>query len=146
MKRATRKMKVIIMVSIKKNLFRTNGPFWARKWRLLETLDWLEEFRGNLIFLAVRQFFAVRLGWSKLSQATVNWILKQSGHNFFHDYYWTLKQSGHRILKQSRHGFSGKNYLIDNVWILWNVYVWRSKFMVLEIQSYVSLNVKILEY
>ena len=31
----------------------------------------------------------------KLSQATVNWILKQSGHDIFHDYYWILKQSGH---------------------------------------------------
>ena len=26
---------------------------------------------------------------------TVNWILKQSGHDFFHDYYWILNQSGH---------------------------------------------------
>ena len=32
---------------------------------------------------------------AKLSQVTVNCILKQSGHDFFHDYYWILKQSGH---------------------------------------------------
>ena len=31
----------------------------------------------------------------KLSQATVNWILKRSGHDFFPDYYWILKHSGH---------------------------------------------------
>ena len=44
------------------------------------------------------------------------WILKQSGHYFFHDYYWILKQSGHDffhdyywILKQSRHDFSNKH-------------------------------------
>ena len=27
------------------------------------------------------------LGMVKLSQATVNWILKQLGHDFFHNYY-----------------------------------------------------------
>ena len=49
----------------------------------------------NLIFLAFRPFFTVRLGMVKLNQATVNWILKQQGHDFFYDYYWILKQSGH---------------------------------------------------
>ena len=42
---------------------------------------------GNFIFLAFRPFFTVWLGMVKLSQATVHWILKQSGHDFFHDYY-----------------------------------------------------------
>ena len=36
---------------------------------------------GNLIFLAFRPFFTVWLGMVKLSQATVNWILKQLGHD-----------------------------------------------------------------
>ena len=49
----------------------------------------------NLIFLAFRPFFTVWLGMVKLSQATVDWILKQSYHDFFHDYYWILKQSVH---------------------------------------------------
>ena len=48
---------------------------------------------GNLIFLG--HFLLFDWAWSKLSQATVNWILKQPGHDFFHDYYWILKQSGH---------------------------------------------------
>ena len=30
----------------------------------------------------------------KNSFGAVNWILKQSGHDFFHDYYLILKQSG----------------------------------------------------
>ena len=59
-----------------------------------------------MIFLAFRPFYTVWLGMVKLSQATVNLILKQSllfkdqinsglAHDFFHDYYWSLKQSGH---------------------------------------------------
>ena len=36
---------------------------------------------GNLIFLALRPFFTVWLGVVKLSLTTVNWILKQSGHD-----------------------------------------------------------------
>ena len=50
---------------------------------------------GHLIFLAFRLFFTVLFGMVKMSQATVNWIVKQSGHDFFHDYYWILKQSEH---------------------------------------------------
>ena len=45
--------------------------------------------------LAFRPFFTVLLGMVKLSRATVNWILKQSGQDFFHDYYWILEHSGH---------------------------------------------------
>ena len=41
MERANRYMKVIIMVSTKKNLFRTNGLFWAQKWHILITMNWL---------------------------------------------------------------------------------------------------------
>ena len=99
---------------------------------------------SNLIFLAFRPFFTIWLGMVKLSQATVNWNLKQSGHDFFHDYYWILKQSGHYffhdyywilkqsghdffhdyywILKQSRHDFSNKHlcdgYCMDIMWYL----------------------------
>ena len=50
---------------------------------------------GNLILLASRPFFTVQLGMVKLSQATVNWILKQPGHDSFNDYYWIVEQSGH---------------------------------------------------
>ena len=50
---------------------------------------------GNLIFLPLRHFLLFDWVWSTLSQATVNWILKQSGHDIFHDYHWIRKQSGH---------------------------------------------------
>ena len=76
-------------------------------------------FREKNSFGAV---FTVWLGMIKLSQATVNWILKQSGHDFFHDYYWILKQDMIRILKQWRHDFSGKHlcdgYCMDIMWCL----------------------------
>ena len=75
---------------------------------------------GNLMFLAFRPLFTVWLAMAKLGQATVNWILKQSGHDFFHDYYWILRLI--RILKQWRHDFSGKylydEYCIDVMWYL----------------------------
>ena len=48
------------------------------------------------------------------------WILKQSGHDFFHDYYWILKQLGH--------DFSGKHLCDGYCMTLRDVYVWRSKF------------------
>ena len=41
---------------------------------------------GNLILLASRPFFTVQLGMVKLSQATVNWILKQSGKHLCDGY------------------------------------------------------------
>ena len=47
MKRANRQMKVLIMFCTKKNLFMTNGPFWARKWHILITLDWRQYFLKN---------------------------------------------------------------------------------------------------
>ena len=70
MKGANRYMKILLVVFQEKNVI------W-----------------GSLIFLG--HFLLFDWAWSKLSQATVNWILKQSGHDFFHDYYWILKQSGH---------------------------------------------------
>ena len=116
-------MKVIIMVCTKKK-FRTNGPFWARKLDILmnsglaariffkscrlkgadrylkillvffflrKKLIWC-----NLIFLAFRPFFyCLIMGMVKLSHATVNRMLKQSEHDFFHIYNWILKKSGH---------------------------------------------------
>ena len=72
MKGANRYMKMLLVVFCEKNFI------W-----------------GYLIFLAFRPFFTVRLGMVKLSQATVNCVLKQQGHDFFYDYYWILKQSGH---------------------------------------------------
>ena len=83
MKRASRYMKVLLVAFFRKKFI------W-----------------GNLIFLAFRLFFTVWLGMVKLSQATVDWMLKKSGHNFFHDYYW--KEDMIRILKQWRHNFLGK--------------------------------------
>ena len=75
---------------------------------------------GNLMFLAFRPFFTVWLAMVKLGQATVNWILKQSRNDFFHDYYWILRLI--RILKQWRHDLSGKHlcdgYFMDIMWCL----------------------------
>ena len=100
MKGANRYMKNLLVV------------FWEKK------IIW-----GNLIFLAFRPFFTVWLGMVKLNQVIVNWILKQSGHDVFHDYYWIFKQSGMiRILKQWRHDFSGKHlcggYFMGFIWCL----------------------------
>ena len=47
---------------------------------------------GYLIILVFRPFFTVWLGMDKLSQVTINWMFKQLGHDFFHDYHWILKQ------------------------------------------------------
>ena len=73
------------------------------------------------IFLPFRPFFIVWLSQVKLSQATVNWILKQSVHDFFHDYYWILKQSWLGFLN-SEDMISQENiYVVDIVWILCDV-------------------------
>ena len=73
-----------------------------------------EKIHFKLIFLAFKPFFTVWLGMGKLSQATVNWFLKQSGHDFFHYYHW--------MLKHWRHDFSGKHlcdgYCMDIMWCL----------------------------
>ena len=50
---------------------------------------------GQFDLFSLEAIFYVCLGMVKLSQATFNWILRQSGHDFFDDYYWILKQSGH---------------------------------------------------
>ena len=56
-----------------------------------------------------RLFFTVWLSLVRIeSGLCYYWILKQSGHNFFHDYYWILKQDMTRTLKQSEQDFSGK--------------------------------------
>ena len=47
---------------------------------------------GEKIHLGQSDLFSLS---DKLSQVTVNWILKQSAHNLFLDYYWILKQSEH---------------------------------------------------
>ena len=62
-----------------------------------------------------RPFFTVWLGMAEIEPSRCYyWILKQSGHDFFHDYYWILKQSGH--------GFSGKHlydgYCIGIMWCI----------------------------
>ena len=93
---------------------------------------------GNFIFLAFRSFFTVWLGMVRLSQVTVNWILKQSGLIFFMITTGSLNsqdmisfmittgslnsQGMIRILKQWRHDFSGKHlcdgYCMDIMWCL----------------------------
>ena len=65
-------------------------------------------------------FFTVWLGIVEIEPGhCYYWILKRSGHDFFHDYYWILKQSGHEFVRQK---------FMDYIWILCDVYVWRSKF------------------
>ena len=124
------------MVCTKKNLFRTNGPFCARKWHILITLgqhkeffsnfaewkgligiwkiycfSWKKFIWGNLIFSALRPFFAV---WSSMveiepchcyyrilkSQDVITFMVPAGSLN---------SQDMIRILKQSRHDFSGKH-------------------------------------
>ena len=80
MKGANSYMKILLVISQEKNSF---GAIWS--------------------------FLTVWLGMIKLSQATVNWILKQSEHDFFHDYYWILNQGMTRILKHWGHDLSGKH-------------------------------------
>ena len=58
-KRANRQMKVIIMVCTKKNQFRTNALFWAKKWHILITLNRLKSLwneRANR-YMKVQQLF-----------------------------------------------------------------------------------------
>ena len=140
-------MKVVIMVCTKKNMFMTNGSFWCRKWHILITLDRPKEFfskfcrvkganrymkvllvvfrekiQFKLIFLAFRPFFTVWLGMVKLSQATVNWILKQDMISFMITTGSLNIQDMTRVLKQWRHDFSGKHlcvgYCMDIMWCL----------------------------
>ena len=91
-----------------------------RYMKIFLVVFWEKNISCNLIFLAFRSFFTVWLGMVKLSQATVDWMLKKSGHNFFHDYYW--KEDMIRILKQWRHNFLGKylcgGYCMDILWCL----------------------------
>ena len=111
MKRANRQMKVITMVctqkwailGLKMALHNSGSALRIFK-KIFRMKNW-----GNVIFLTFRPLFTVRLAMVKLSQPTVNQILKQSVHDFFHDYYWILKQEMIRILKQGRHDFSGKH-------------------------------------
>ena len=87
------------MKGVNRYMKRLLVAFWGKK------LIW-----GNLIFLAFSSFFTVWLGMVKLSQATINWILKESGHVFFYDYHWIfINQDMNRILKQWRHDSSGKH-------------------------------------
>ena len=62
-----------------------------------------------------RPFFTVLLGMVEIEPGHRSyWILKQSGHGFFHDYYWIPKQSGHDFsVKHSCHG-----YCMDVMWCL----------------------------
>ena len=98
--------------------------FWicsANRYIKISLVDFREKkfVWGNLIFLALRPFFTLWLrAWSNWARLLLIGSLKS--------------QDMIRILKQWRHEFSGKHfYVMDIVWILYDVYVWRSKFMVL---------------
>ena len=100
-----------------------NERGWYVHQNFISCVSWTKLIWGNSIFLVFRLFFTVLLGMVKLSQVTVNWILKRQGMIFFHDYYWILKQSEMtRILKHWRHDFSGKHlrgrYCMDIIWCL----------------------------
>ena len=77
---------------------------------------------GNLIFLGYRPFSIIWLGMVKLSQVISNWILKQSGHDFFHDYYWIFKQSGHNY-------DSVKTWFLRSTIMWWTMYGYYVTFM-----------------
>ena len=120
MKRANKYIKVIILVCIKKNFqdkWAILCPKMAHPDNSGSTLRVLLRFcrikganrymkfycflrknfiLGNLIFLALKPFFTVWLGMVEIEPGhCYYWILKQSGHDYFHDYCWILKQSGH---------------------------------------------------
>ena len=93
------------------------GLFWAQKWHFLNSGLALRIFlkfcrmkganRYMKILLVVfwekfhlgqfdlfRPFFTVWLALVEIESGHCDcWILKQSGHDLFHDYYWILKQS-----------------------------------------------------
>ena len=69
--------------------------------------------------------------WSKLSKATVNIFgsLNSQEMIFFMITTGPLNSEDMiRILKQSGYDFSGKICVMDIVWMLHHVYVWRVKF------------------
>ena len=86
-------------------------------------------FLSNLIFLAFGPFFTAWLGMVKLSQATANWTFNSRDMIFFMITTGSLNMI--RILKQGKMISQVNIYVVDIVWILSDVYVWRSKFMVL---------------
>ena len=79
---------------------------------------------GNFIFFASRPFFTVWLDMVEIEPGhCYYWILKQSGHDYFHDYYWSLNSQD--IISQVN------IHVMDIVWILCDVYARRSNFIVL---------------
>ena len=138
MKRANRQIKVIIMICTKKNLF---GQFWAQnsgsaliiflkfcrmkgsnRYRKSQLFFEKKQIWGNLIFLGqLLLFIMVEIEPDR----SYYWMLKHSGYYFFYDYYRILKHSGH---DQDPQGLISQVniYVIDMVWILCDVYVWRS--------------------
>ena len=114
---------------LKRNCSGKTGHSGPENWRIIITLDQLWEFFknfaewkiwGNVIFLAFRPFFTVWLGMVKLSQASVNWILKQSGRDLFHHYNWILKtvRTWLGCLNSEDMICQVNIYVMDIVWIL----------------------------
>ena len=103
----------------RKILFKTNGPFCAWKWHILIThffllFDWAR--------LKLSQVTVI-IG-SLNSQEMITFMITAGALNI---------QDMIRFLKQSRHMISRVSiYVMDMVWVLCVVYVWRSKLMVLQ--------------
>ena len=132
-----------------KNFCRLKGT-----WKFYQLFSRKNFIWGNLIFLG--HVLLCDWAWSKLSQANVTiGSLKNSQDmiSFMINTGSLNSQDMIRTLKQLTH-YSGKHYVMDVVWILYDVYVWRSKFnrfiwffkVFLRI-CYISLfNVKVLEF
>ena len=83
------------------------SQLWISSENFFKILE--NEKLGQCDLFSLWTIFCCWLAMVNLSQLTVNQIFKQSGHDFFHDYYWILKQDMIRILEQWRYDFSGKH-------------------------------------
>ena len=129
-------MKVIIMVCSKKNLFRTNGPFlWLKmanpdnSWSAQRILLKFSRMKGADRFMKILLLFEKKFhlaqfdlfsleaifysdwAWLKLSQvtATIGSLNSEDRITFMISAGSLNSQDMIRILKQSRHDFSGKH-------------------------------------
>ena len=147
LKRAKRDLKIVLMVFLKKILFRAIWSFWPKNGTFLQLWIWSQVFflilnneagqqvhenfiscflRKNLIwgnFIFLDQFLTVCLGVVKIEpDYCYYWIFKQDMISFM---ITTGSLNSHgmiRIVKQSGHDFSGKRsfdgYCMDFMWCL----------------------------
>ena len=52
-----------------------------------------KNYLGRFHLFSIQAIFYYLIGDGQIEPG--HWILKESGHDFFHDYYWIFKQSGH---------------------------------------------------